>query len=110
VRYKASIIGLVLGVLLTPVAILCGVASGGAGHGDYFIAKLLFPVTMLSTVVFGSITPPFILLAFLQFPIYGWFIASGLRPGTRRLHLWVPIGIHFAALTLNFLIPNSNFS
>jgi hypothetical protein len=110
VEHKASIVGLVLGVLATPVAIVLGVASGGSGHGHYFIAKLLFPVTMLSTLAFKSITPPFILVAFVQFPIYGWFIASGLTSGARRLHLWIPIGVHLTALTLNFLIPNPSFS
>ena len=109
-KNKASIIGLVLGILATPVAILFGAASTGAGHGDYFAAKLLFPITMLSTIAFGSITAPFILLAFAQFPIYGWVIGSGFGRGARHLRLWLPVAIHFAALALNFVIPNPNFS
>ena len=109
-KYKASIIGLVLGVLITPVALLLGVASGGAGHGDYFIAKLLFPFTMLSTMFVGSITSPFILLAFVQFPIYGWFIASGTLSITRRMNLWIPFAIHLITVALNFVIPNPSFS
>lgn len=107
---KAPVIGLVLGILVTPVAGLFGIASAAGGHGDYVAAKVLFPVTMLSTAAVGSITGPFILLALAQFPTYGWFIGSGLRAGARRLRLWLPFVIHFTALALNFVIPNPSFS
>jgi hypothetical protein len=55
----------------TPILLLIPVISTGAGHGDYFWAKILFPYTMLSTLAFRSITTPFILLAILQFRLYG---------------------------------------
>ena len=84
--------------------------SSGGGHGNYFVAKCLFPFTMLSTTVFESITGPFVLLAFVQFPIYGWFIGSSFLPGTRRLNLWLPIAFHLVALALVLLIRNPNFS
>ena len=58
-------------VVVTPICLLLGVASGGGGHGDYLYAIILFPFTMLSALIFGSITIPFIALAVAQFPIYG---------------------------------------
>jgi len=58
-------------LFLTPIALLLGVGSGGAGHGDYRLAMMLFPYTMLSTFVFDSITVPSIVLAIIQFPLYG---------------------------------------
>jgi hypothetical protein len=56
---------------LTPVMLFLGEVSASAGHGDYFLAKLLFPYTMLSTVRFGSIKQSFMVLAFIQYPLYG---------------------------------------
>ena len=106
----ASILGLFLGILVTPIALLFAVASAGGGHGHYLEAKMLFPITMLSSIVFGSITPPFIVLAIAQFPLYGWLLGMGLRSDTPRATLWLPILIHCGAIALNFLIPNPNFS
>jgi hypothetical protein len=67
----------------TPACLLLALASGGAGHGDYLWAKLLFPLTMLSTSVFGSITVPFIVLAVAQYPAYG--VVLGLANAKSRL-------------------------
>ena len=64
-------IPVIVSFFLTPIALLLGVGSAGAGHGDYRLAMMLFPYTMLSTFVFDSITVPFIVLAIVQFPLYG---------------------------------------
>ncbi|MEQ1646103.1 MAG: hypothetical protein ABL959_21810 [Pyrinomonadaceae bacterium] len=61
-------------LLLTPFALLAGFISGGAGHGDYFVAKFLFPYTMLSTIPFGYITDFFLIFALVQFPLYGFVL------------------------------------
>jgi hypothetical protein len=108
-RSKAHIIGLVIGILVTPVLLGLAAFSGGAGHGDYLLARILFPVTMISTLVFGSITVPFIVLAVGQYPIYGWFIGSALRSSHRKLGLWLVLTVHMSTLTLNFVIPNASF-
>lgn len=110
VENKAPVVGFALGTLVTPVAFIFAIASMGGGHGDYFAAKVLFPITMLSTVVFGSITPPFILLALAQFLIYGLVIGAGFRPGALNIGIWLPIAIHSAAVALNFIISNPSFS
>ena len=78
----------VVSVILTPIALLLGVGSGGAGHGDYRLAMMLFPYTMLSTFVFDSLTFPFIVLAIIQFPVYG--VALGYASQRGRF-VWVAI-------------------
>ena len=57
--------------VVTPFLLFLGFVSSGMGHGNYFLAKVLFPFTMLSTVPFGRINRPFIMLALVQYPLYG---------------------------------------
>lgn len=64
-----------LSLIATPFFLLAGLASGGAGHGDNMWAKILFPYTMLSTIFFHSITPVFIVVAFAQYPVYGFILS-----------------------------------
>jgi hypothetical protein len=68
-----SKIGLIVGVVVTPVLLCLAVVSGGAGHGDYFWAVVFYP--LLSWLMLfagaGALVVPF---AFLQYPFFGWFI------------------------------------
>ena len=94
---------MIASLIVMPIALLLGVGSAGAGHGDYRLAMILFPYTLLSTSVFDSITPPFIILAIIQFPIYG--VALGYANEKRRLLsisivLCVVHGIAVAAMLL----------
>ena len=50
-------------------------AAAGGGHGICSPAKCLFPYTMISTIRNNGIENPFILLACLQFLIYGGVLA-----------------------------------
>jgi len=61
----------IISLVATPICLFLGIASGGAGHGSYFLPKVLFPYTMLSVIFFSSIAAPFILLAVIQIPLYG---------------------------------------
>ncbi|MCA1566138.1 MAG: hypothetical protein LC803_10975 [Acidobacteria bacterium] len=101
---------LIIGVLLTPVCLLLAIGSGGAGHGDYFYAKLLYPYAMLSALVFDSLVIPSILFAVPQFPLYG--ALCGLAAGKGQM--WtVGLGImmtHALAVALCFLLLSSNFA
>ncbi len=48
---KAKLVGLGLGILITPASLFFATVSavcGGAGHGDYLLARILFPLPMLS--------------------------------------------------------------
>lgn len=101
---------LTVALIVTPVALLLGLGSAGAGHGDYRLAMILFPYTLLSTTVFDSITPSFIILAIVQFPLYGIVLGYANekgRPGSMLLVLCV---LHGLALTVMFLVANENFS
>ena len=91
---------LIVALVVTPPALLLGIGSAGAGHGDYFWAKILFPYTMLSTVLFESITVPFLVLAIVQFPLYG--LSLGYAKGKRRLagRAAVLLSAHLLAVVL----------
>src|SRR5438874_193743 len=94
--------------LLTPLCLLIGIASGGAGHGNYILAKLLFPFTMFSTIFFGSITEPFITLALIQYPAYG--VISGFANRKNRLLLASAIvfTIHGVMAVVCLVVPDQN--
>jgi hypothetical protein len=101
----------VSGVLVTPIAMFLAIASGGAGHGNYGFARLLFPYSMLLTLTVGNtITNPLIVLAMVQFPIYGMFLArSALASGKSFFYTFIAIGTaHLLAAGVCFsgMIPN----
>lgn len=80
-RTRSFWIPVIVSLVVTPIALLLGVGSAGAGHGDYRLAMMLFPYTMLSTAVFESITVPFIALAIVQFPLYGVVLGYANQKG-----------------------------
>jgi multidrug efflux pump subunit AcrB len=91
---------LVVSLTFTPIAILIAFASARLGHGDYFWATVVFPYTMLSTAAFREITAPFIVLAIVQYPVYGALLSWACR----RQHFTAVsvsvIVLHAAALVL----------
>jgi hypothetical protein len=104
-------LGIGIGIAVTLPAACLGVWSGGAGHGDYVLARLFFPYTMLLTLVADdTITPPLMLLALVQLPFYGAGIGLASEKGGTRLAVMVMIllCIHATAAVLCFsgLLPN----
>ena len=97
-------------LIVTPIALILGVGSAGAGHGNYRLAMILFPYTLLSTSVFDSITPPFIILAIIQFPIYGFALGYAYEKGRVLSMSIVLCVVHGIALAAIFLVANQNFS
>lgn len=83
-RYSAFIGGLA-GIVFTPLALWIALVSAGGGHGDYNLAKMLFPAQMLSTLLTTSISRFAIGTAFIQYPlagvVAGSFFRIGIRPG-----------------------------
>jgi hypothetical protein len=73
---------------------LVGIGSAAAGHGNYFLGKLLFPFTMCSALLLGSITAPFILIAVAQYPIYGLITGLANRRGRLRLVSGILLLVH----------------
>ncbi|HEX7706491.1 MAG TPA: hypothetical protein VF701_08545 [Thermoanaerobaculia bacterium] len=71
-------IGTLVGALVGTLGMLIAVYLAGAGHGTYVPAVALFPVPMITTLLTGSVISPLaIALAFIQFPVYGFIVASG---------------------------------
>jgi hypothetical protein len=105
-----SLMGTALGALLGAACLYLAVIAGGVGHGTYFPAKALFPFTMLSVVFTPSITTPFIVLAFLQFPLYGLFLGALYRSP----RFWIAVTslslLHVAAAVVVFTFANPSFS
>jgi hypothetical protein len=72
-----------ISLIVTPVAVFLGLVSVGAGEGNYVVATLLFPFTIITTVItrpifscgeFGDCFPRdaiWLASAVFQFPIYG---------------------------------------
>ncbi len=100
----------IVSLIVTPLALLLGIGSGGAGHGDYFWAKILFPYTMLSTFLFESITAPFILLAIIQFPLYGFILAFASERKRFGSLVIVLAMAHILAAALCLFLASDNFS
>ena len=48
------VVGAVVGVLIELPALYAAIVSGGAGHGQYFAARALFPVPMVMTYYQGD--------------------------------------------------------
>lgn len=92
-----GIIGLLLGLLATPIALFLAMLSGGAGHGNYVAAKALYPLPMLLAQWMDVIATPSLVLALLQFPLYG-FISGRFGPAGAIVSLIV----HFIAIVLCF--------
>lgn len=73
-------IGTAAGTLIGLVAFVIAIVSAGAGHGDYVGARALFPIPMLLTLLQGnSIGPLSMVLAMIQFPLYGAFLSAVAR-------------------------------
>jgi len=82
--------------------------SGGAGHGTYLAARMLFPFSMLLTGFEGSIELVAMAVGLIQFPLYGAVIgrAVALQENTYIFQLMtvhmVAVLACFSGLLLNF--------
>ena len=85
--------GLAVGSALGFAALVVALAAAGSGHGSDVPAKLLFPYTMLSTLVSGVITIPSMVLTLVQFPLYGALVGR-VRSDHRRAVVTVLIAVH----------------
>jgi hypothetical protein len=96
-------------VALTIAGACIAVASMGAGHGDYFWVKVIFPSVMLSTVIFGFIPIPLLVLALFQFPAYAFLMGFAYSQHRLWMGLGMILSIHLVAVLLCFAIRMPNF-
>jgi hypothetical protein len=104
----AVLTGAALGALIELPAVFAAIVSGGAGHGSYVAARMLFPLSMLLTLVEGRIGMVSVGLALLQFPLYGallgwtlWRQSYGAAMAVASLHLVAAIAC-FAGILPGF--------
>ena len=108
---------IIAGVLITPVALFAAIASAGAGHGTYLWAKIFFPYTMISSVFYQTSSAPrvlnvllWIVFPIVQYPLYGIILSLANRNRRTAFTIAGLCVLHLAVVTLNFVVPNPNFS
>lgn len=97
-------------LVATPVCLLIGIASGGAGHGDYVLARILFPYTMLASFLFEEIVAPLVVLAVAQFPLYGVALGVAAKRGRFGVTLLLLLAVHALAAAACFTELGERFS
>jgi hypothetical protein len=95
---------------LTPFMLLIGLMSAGAGEGDYLLAKVLFPYSMLSTAAFHAITRSFFLLAVVQYPLYGLLAGVANLRGKLLICGLALVIVHVATVIASFAFADRYFS
>jgi hypothetical protein len=104
-----SIVFVIVSIIPTFFGFLLAIMSSGAGHGDYLWAKVVFPVSMLSSIATSEITPFAIIIAALQFPVYA-FVLSIAKSGKKTLYVGLAIlGLHISAAVLCLMAQSSAF-
>ena len=104
-KYRRPVTGLLIGAAITPLAIASVIPSAGAGHGTYWMAKVLFPYTMLlAGLNDDSITHPMLALGLIQFPIYG--LALAMSSVKRTIGILLLVHVVFATLCFSGLLTN----
>jgi hypothetical protein len=93
-------------ILITPIALFLAMASAGAGHGDFVLARILFPIPMMLVgipLVYLNLPLLGFLLAPLQFPFYGVIVKRGLERGRLSKYCGVLVIIHALAIVPLFI-------
>lgn len=107
-RIKARTwLGVGIGAIIAILAIFAAIVSGGAGHGTYIAASVLFPFSMLLARIEGSIGPIGMTVGVLQFPLYG--AVAGRAVAVRGNSYFLPLTtVHLVAVLACFsgLLPN----
>ncbi|HZR78945.1 MAG TPA: hypothetical protein VFA58_07030 [Chthoniobacterales bacterium] len=107
---SSAFLGLLIGALVTVTGLAVALFLAGAGHGSYLAAKILFPFAMLATVVGRSITPPFIALAFVQFPAYGFVLGRSFGSSRFRASVILIALVHVITALFVFARSDEGFS
>jgi len=104
-------IPLYISLAITPLALWFGIIiSGGGGHGDYFWTKILFPLIIISSSLFGQFLVLFLIIGISQFPIYGVII--GKANENNKINIAIASILVFHAITIwaAFTFSGTSFS
>lgn len=96
----------------TPFCLLAGWTSAGAGHGDYILATILFPFTMLLFGFSDSFTASVslgVIPAIVQFPLYGIILGLANLKNRLDVSLAVILVTHILAIFACFLFLGERF-
>ena len=98
---------IIISLLLTAILLPVAAVSGGVGHGNYTLAIVLFPYAALAVVVLDRVfnsTLPMILIATLQFPLYGTLISIGRGRVRERVVVIAILTLHAVAASIAVLV------
>ncbi len=94
---------IILTIIITLFLLLLTVFVAGGGHGNYILAKLIYPFTMLLAEFKNEINIVGIALAIVQIPIYALILHK--KPNWK----YYILGIHCFAAILGLTINNGSF-
>lgn len=100
---------LVSALLMQMAALGVVIFSAGAGHGSYASARILFPFTMLATVLGSHIGAPYVAIGLFQYLIYGFVVAAGIRANSTYKAIALIAVAHAIAMLLVFIWQNESF-
>lgn len=95
--------------LLTPLLLIIVFFAMGAGHGTYIPAMGLFPFGMLGVLFQDRISVPFIIVAIIQYPLYGFIVDKANSSQQLRLSLLTILMAHIALATLILMLTGENW-
>ena len=96
---------IVTSLIITPVLLAAAAVTGGAGHGNYSLAILLFPFAAITVVLLDRLfesTIIMILVAAIQFPLYGIWLS--ICRWQKRTALLLVLALHAAAAAVAFWV------
>jgi len=97
------VFGLLVGFSLSLFFLALSVISSGAGHDDYFYAKLFFPFSLFLWQRLGSSLWLPICICLILYPLYGLLVVSVKGTVKRLVVILFIIGFHFGFF---YLYPN----
>jgi hypothetical protein len=106
VEWSSGLLAAGAGAVISIPLFFVAVAMAGGGHGTYVPATLFFPYAMLGSVATQQIQAAHMVVAALQFPAYGFYLAQA--PTKQRF--LVLGGVHCAVAVVTIFLNNGPFS
>jgi len=92
-------------LLLTPLLLFVVVLLIGGGHGWYEPAMIIFPLGTFNTIWQGHLSIPFVALAIIRFPVYGFIIGKSRQ---HRKVRWTTLLILLFYISLTTLVGHNS--